>query len=204
MHRESAVRSDVLGGDRGDPCGAPSLSNAGPGDPAAHQTIRLPLLPSGPGGVHRVWLHRAQPLSLGARHIAPRGRVATPLPVPAHHDLLVLWHATGRWLMNEGFSRAEPRAQRPQIIHHLCEWPPQRGEAHPPFCISKRRARATMLRGSVVAERVGFEPTVGLPRRMLSKHVDSATLAPLRAIPAGAHLSMVGEKEATRWRAYNA
>ena len=31
----------------------------------------------------------------------------------------------------------------------------------------------------MVAERVGFEPTVELPRRMLSKHVDSATLAPL-------------------------
>jgi hypothetical protein len=31
-----------------------------------------------------------------------------------------------------------------------------------------------------MAERVGFEPTVELPRRMLSKHVDSATLAPLR------------------------
>ncbi len=31
-----------------------------------------------------------------------------------------------------------------------------------------------------MAERVGFEPTVELPRRMLSKHVDSSTLAPLR------------------------
>jgi len=35
---------------------------AGPGDPAAHRTDRLPLLPSGPGGVHRVRLHRARPL----------------------------------------------------------------------------------------------------------------------------------------------
>jgi hypothetical protein len=34
----------------------------GPGDPAAHRTGCLPLLPSGPGGVHRVPLHRAQPL----------------------------------------------------------------------------------------------------------------------------------------------
>ena len=32
-----------------------------------------------------------------------------------------------------------------------------------------------------MAERVGFEPTVPLLRRMLSKHVDSTTLAPLRA-----------------------
>ena len=31
-----------------------------------------------------------------------------------------------------------------------------------------------------LAERVGFEPTVPLPGRMLSKHVDSSTLAPLR------------------------
>ena len=30
-----------------------------------------------------------------------------------------------------------------------------------------------------VAERVGFEPTVPLLGRMLSKHVDSTTLAPL-------------------------
>jgi len=40
----------------------------GPGDPAAHKPICLPLLPSGPGGVHRSLLHRAQPLrfALGA------------------------------------------------------------------------------------------------------------------------------------------
>ena len=31
-----------------------------------------------------------------------------------------------------------------------------------------------------MAERVGFEPTVPLLGRMLSKHVDSSTLAPLR------------------------
>ena len=31
-----------------------------------------------------------------------------------------------------------------------------------------------------MAERVGFEPTVPLLGRMLSKHVDSTTLAPLR------------------------
>ena len=31
-----------------------------------------------------------------------------------------------------------------------------------------------------LAERVGFEPTVPLLGRMLSKHVDSSTLAPLR------------------------
>ena len=32
----------------------------------------------------------------------------------------------------------------------------------------------------VVAERVGFEPTVPLPAHVLSRHADSATLAPLR------------------------
>ena len=42
-----------------------------------------------------------------------------------------------------------------------------------------------------MAERVGFEPTVPLPRRMLSKHVDSSTLAPLRIEKCkGRHLSM--------------
>ena len=33
-----------------------------------------------------------------------------------------------------------------------------------------------------MAERVGFEPTVPFPGRVLSKHVDSATLAPLHGI----------------------
>ena len=33
----------------------------------------------------------------------------------------------------------------------------------------------------VMAERVGFEPTVPLPAHVLSRHADSATLAPLRA-----------------------
>src|SRR5689334_4744449 len=40
-----------------------SLRLAGPGDPAAPKTFCLPLLPSGPGGVYRVLLHRAQPLA---------------------------------------------------------------------------------------------------------------------------------------------
>src|SRR5690242_17631469 len=41
-----------------------------------------------------------------------------------------------------------------------------------------------------MAERVGFEPTVPLPGRMLSKHVDSSTLAPLRDHCRRANLSM--------------
>jgi hypothetical protein len=40
-----------------------------------------------------------------------------------------------------------------------------------------------------LAERVGFEPTVPLLGRMLSKHVDSTTLAPLRADFARRHLN---------------
>ncbi len=39
-----------------------SRQKSGPGDPAAHRLAHLPLLPSGPGGVHRILLHRAQPL----------------------------------------------------------------------------------------------------------------------------------------------
>ena len=57
-----------------------------------------------------------------------------------------------------------------------------------------------------MAERVGFEPTVELPRRMLSKHVDSATLAPLqgRGSSKRRHLSMgpherQGERRLLRW-----
>lgn len=45
-----------------------------------------------------------------------------------------------------------------------------------------------------LAERVGFEPTVPFPGRVLSKHVDSATLAPLHGIfwlyLEGVHLTM--------------
>ena len=41
---------------------------AGPGDPAAPKTDCLPLLPSGPGGVHRVLLHRARPLIQAAEY----------------------------------------------------------------------------------------------------------------------------------------
>src|SRR6185295_13344164 len=48
---------------------------AGPGDPAAHRTDRLPLLPSGPGGVHRVLSHRAQPLILNVK--SKKGKVAS-------------------------------------------------------------------------------------------------------------------------------
>ena len=48
-----------------------------------------------------------------------------------------------------------------------------------------------------LAERVGFEPTVPLPRRMLSKHVDSSTLAPLHTdlMPGGEHLSTRSEHQ---------
>jgi hypothetical protein len=111
---------------------------AGPGDPAAHRTGCLPLLPSGPGGVHRVPLHRAQPL----------------------------------------FSC---EALQKFTTHCLCL--PARiyyGE--------KKRGQHAKTN---MAERVGFEPTVPLPGRMLSKHVDSSTLAPLRAEKyKGWHLSM--------------
>ena len=37
----------------------------GLGDPAAHRLTCLPLLPSGSGGVHKILLHRAQPLFNG-------------------------------------------------------------------------------------------------------------------------------------------
>ena len=99
----------------------------GPGDPAAHRTDRLPLLPSGPGGIHRVLLHRA----------------------------------------------------RPRYYARLS-----------PLMVNQAPAGIKIERWNM-AERVGFEPTVPLPRRMLSKHVDSSTLAPLRdrTTPRGGILS---------------
>ena len=111
----------------------------GPGDPAAHRTDCLPLLPSGPGGVHRVPLHRAQPL------ILKRGS-----PVQSTLKISVRSH---EYDTERRYGRYMPRCS--------------------------------------MAERVGFEPTVPLPERMLSKHVDSSTLAPLRVEKhKGWHLSM--------------
>jgi hypothetical protein len=56
---------------------------AGLGDPAAPKTFCLPLLPSGPGGVHRVLLHRAQPLFRAAENVLRRrSRSLMPLDVP--------------------------------------------------------------------------------------------------------------------------
>jgi hypothetical protein len=108
---------------------------AGLGDPAAPKTFCLPLLPSGPGGVHRVLLHRAQPLKLQS--------------------------CLSRRPLSQG--------------------------AYP---VAKNIYMAPGTSELGVAERVGFEPTVPLPRRMLSKHVDSSTLAPLRNI---------GKKDFSMW-----
>ena len=49
----------------------------------------------------------------------------------------------------------------------------------PPFLRTQHSALITQ-HWLQMAERVGFEPTVPLLGRMLSKHVDSTTLAPLR------------------------
>ncbi len=51
------------------------------------------------------------------------------------------------------------------------------------------------LLGEFMAERVGFEPTVPLPAHVLSRHAESAALAPLRVMrllpfSRKAHLSM--------------
>ncbi len=60
-----------------------------------------------------------------------------------------------------------------------------------------RLLRVNQLRGMrvrplhVVAERVGFEPTVPLPAHVLSRHAESSTLAPLRGnVSKRWHLSM--------------
>jgi len=43
-----------------------------PGNPAAHERDRLPLLPSGPDGVHDVPLRRTWPSTRPARPLAPQ------------------------------------------------------------------------------------------------------------------------------------
>ena len=68
------------------------IKKAGPGDPAAPKTFCLPLLPSGPGGVHRVLLHRAQPLNLA------RPRRAGVLTFHTRHRIpgaMQFWPETG-------------------------------------------------------------------------------------------------------------
>ena len=52
------------GGHAGPPLLVRIAKKPGPGDPVAHRLACLPLLPSGPGGVHKILLHRAQPLSV--------------------------------------------------------------------------------------------------------------------------------------------
>ncbi len=50
------------------------------------------------------------------------------------------------------------------------------------LCLFDSGPQHSLLRTISVAERVGFEPTVPFPGRVLSKHVDSAALAPLHGI----------------------
>src|SRR5574337_1758857 len=70
----------------------------------------------------------------------------------------------------------------------------KRGLADSPFKMARSRHH---LSRQMMSERVGFEPTVPLPRRMLSKHVDSSTLAPLHTdlMPGGEHLSTRSEHQ---------
>ena len=58
----------------------------GPGDPAAHRIACLPLLPSGPGGVHKILLHRAQPLYniSVTNNMAERVGFELTVPSPVH------------------------------------------------------------------------------------------------------------------------
>ena len=55
----------------------------------------------------------------------------------------------------------------------------------------------------VMAERVGFEPTVPLPAHVLSRHADSATLAPLRIAGITAKFAILAwglwSNKTTRW-----
>ena len=74
---------------------------------AAHRTNRLPLLPSGPGGVHRVLLHRARP------------RYSYDIyPIPSIREAMVEqtlmadegWHSKSR-------SRAPTEGARPCLLY---------------------------------------------------------------------------------------
>jgi hypothetical protein len=51
------------------------------------------------------------------------------------------------------------------------------------FCVARIYRHGSVVSPCAVAERVGFEPTVELPRLRFSRPSDSATLAPLRTRP---------------------
>ena len=50
-------------------------------------------------------------------------------------------------------------------------------------------------RSDLMAERVGFEPTVPLRRHSLSRRARSAALAPLREVVGGAYYNRVGRRD---------
>src|SRR5207237_8933589 len=79
--------------------------------------------------------------------------------------------------------RASARSCAPHAVGTRPAIPPFK--SHPP----RATIAASLLQAESfwaianMAERVGFEPTVPLPAHVLSRHADSAALAPLHAFP---------------------
>ena len=128
------------------------FSRAGlrPGTPAAHARARLPLLPSGPDGVHRLPPRRTWPSTpLATRHSHDRGPRAGIQP--RYSGLRV-----------QGTAGSPPStATRDSIA-------------------AARLASLARFGAAVLAEEVGFEPTGPLRAHALSRRADSAALALLR------------------------
>src|SRR5688572_23257075 len=75
--------------------------------------------------------------------------------------------------------RAQPSV-RPRINETVTRIKTGRGVV--PCCISLRiRTEDGIVRGNLLAERVGFEPTEPVKAQQFSRLPDSTTLAPLRA-----------------------
>ena len=149
-----------------------------PGEPAAPAEICLPLLPSGPDGVHRSAPHRA-------RH----------RPQLRKRSVSEGWVAAGGTL-RRGKGTCGPMVPRWERGHQAnrpgrTDWLRSLEEMTP-----NESKRLNELKD--MAERVGFEPTVrGLPAHALSKRAPSASRTPLRTLSRRAYC--VSDCRATAW-----
>ena len=156
------ARADIL------PLVAQSSKKVGPGDPAAHRTNRLPLLPSGPGGVHRVLLHRARPRgvcdSTGAT--GERGWYEASLTITSSQatpDASHLQHG-GEGGHSKSRLRAPTEGACPLVSPHAGECLPRDPpRSNPTASVHDGDSTRTFCQSYMhfwMAERVGFEPTV--------------------------------------------
>src|SRR6266849_8895470 len=159
------------------------------GTPTAHERNALPLLPSGPGGIRRDSLRGAQPSTPSheahstrtalEREFNPavadcglQGTATSPSSTANRCRLAIRVHLL-RWRARLHAQRTEstPRVQPSRAASQL-------GPSRQSACSAvSHELHATKL----LAEGVGFEPTVELPLHGISSAAPSATRPPLHA-----------------------